>query len=57
LAVRYGFTCTVLFSINPDDGAIDPRQSRNIPGLEALKDPDLLVVFMRWRDLPDGQMK
>ncbi|HEX4807375.1 MAG TPA: hypothetical protein VH325_00505, partial [Bryobacteraceae bacterium] len=57
LAVRYGFTCTVLFSINPDDGTIDPRQSRNIPGLEALKNADLLVVFMRWRDLPDDQMK
>lgn len=57
LAVRHGFKCTVLFSINPQDGTIDPHESRNIPGLEALKTADLLVVFLRWRDLPDDQMK
>jgi len=57
LAVRHGFTCTVLFSINPDDGTIDPRAQRNIPGLEALKTADLLILFIRWRDLPDEQMK
>jgi hypothetical protein len=57
LSARYGFTCTVLFSINPDDGTIDPREKRNIPGLEALQTADLLVLFIRWRDLPDEQMK
>lgn len=57
LAVRHGFTCTVLFSINPDDGTIDPREKRNIPGLEALKNADLMIMFARWRDLPDDQMK
>lgn len=57
LAVRHGFTCTVLFSINPHDGTIDPREKRNIPGLEALKNADLLLLFIRWRDLPDDQMK
>ncbi|MBV8569885.1 MAG: hypothetical protein JO319_04675 [Acidobacteriaceae bacterium] len=57
LAVRHGFDCTVLFSINPDDGTIDPRQKRNIPGLEILKSADLLILFVRWRDLPDSQMK
>lgn len=57
LAVRHGFTCTVLFSINPDDGTIDPRAKNNIPGLEALKTADLLIEFIRWRDLPDDQMK
>ena len=57
LAVRHGFKCTVLFSINPQDGTIDPRAKRNIPGLEVLKKADLLVLFMRWRDLPDEQMK
>jgi hypothetical protein len=46
-----------LFSINPEDGTIDPRQKRNIPGLEALRNADLLILFMRWRDLPDDQMK
>lgn len=57
LAFRHGFTCTVLFSINPADGTIDPRQKRNIPGLETLKDADLVILFIRWRDLPDDQMK
>ncbi len=57
LAIRHGFTCTVLFSINPDDGTIDPRAKHNIPGLEALKTADLLILFIRWRDLPDEQMK
>lgn len=57
LALRHGFTCTVLFSINPHDGTIDPREKRNIPGLELLAHADLLVLFIRWRDLPDNQMK
>ncbi len=55
LATRHGFKCTVLFAIGPD-GTIDPRKS-NIPGLEALKDADLMVIFTRFRDLPDEQMK
>jgi hypothetical protein len=42
----HGFTCTVLFSINPDDGMIDPRAKRNIPGLEALKSADLLIFAL-----------
>ena len=57
LAVRHGFQCTVLFSVNPEDGTIDPREKRNIPGLEALRTADLLILFIRWRDLPDEQMK
>jgi len=57
LAVRHGFTCTVLFSVNAEDGTIDPRAKRNIPGLEALDHADLLILFIRWRDLPDEQMK
>ena len=57
LAVHHGFKCTVLFSINPRDGSIDPRAKRNIPGLEVLTHADLVVLFIRWRDLPDDQMK
>jgi hypothetical protein len=57
LAERQGFDCTVLFSIDPGDGAIDPHQRRNIPGLEALEKADLLILFARFRDLPDDQMK
>jgi hypothetical protein len=57
LAVRHGFKCTVLFAINPEDGTIDPNRKDNIPGLEALKTADLMVLFTRMRDLPDEQMK
>lgn len=54
---RHGFKCTVLFAIDPKDGTINPQIKDNIPGLEALDSADLLVVFMRWRELPDDQMK
>ena len=38
LAVRHGFKCTVLFSIDPKDGTINPTVTTNIPGMEALAD-------------------
>jgi Trehalose utilisation len=56
LAVRQGFHCTVLFALDPD-GTINPHQNHNLKGLEVLRKADLLVLFMRWRDLPDSQMK
>lgn len=57
LAARHGFRCTVLFAINPETGEIDPNYNSNIPGLENLEDADLLVLFTRFRKLPDDQMK
>src|SRR5262249_51925965 len=57
LAKHHGFKCTVLFAIDPKDGTINPNQQDNIPGLEALKTADLLVLFTRFRDLPDDQMQ
>jgi hypothetical protein len=57
LARHHGFKCTVLFAIDPKDGTINPTQTRNIPGLEALGRADLLLLFTRFRDLPDEQMK
>jgi hypothetical protein len=57
LAKHHGFKCTVLFPINPTDGTIDPKYNKNIPGLEALKTADLMVICTRYRDLPDDQMK
>src|SRR5438093_9189150 len=56
LAKHHGFKCTVLFAIDPKDRTINPNIS-NIPGLEALKSADLLIVFLRFRHLPDEQMK
>lgn len=57
LATRHGFRCTVLFAIDKKDGTINPGESGNIPGLEALDTADLMVIHTRFRDLPDAQMK
>jgi hypothetical protein len=57
LASRHGFHCTVLFSTNRQTGQIDPDTVDNIPGLEALRKADLMVLFARWLELPDEQMK
>ncbi len=57
LAKHHGFKCTVLFAVDPKTGEIDPVNQNNIPGLEALKDADLMIVNLRFRDLPDEQMK
>lgn len=57
LAVRHGFECTVLFAINKETGEIDPQTLDNIPGLQSLQTADLMVMFLRFRELPDEQMK
>ncbi|HEY2786529.1 MAG TPA: ThuA domain-containing protein [Fimbriiglobus sp.] len=57
LAVHHGFSCTTLFAIDPKDGTINPNVTTNIPGLSALKNADLLILFTRFRNLPDDQMK
>jgi type 1 glutamine amidotransferase len=57
LATHHGFKCTVLFAIDPKDGTVNPDQRNNIPGLEALRTADLMVIFTRFRELPDDQMK
>jgi len=56
-AVRHGFKCTVVWAINPKTGEIDPSVKDNMPGLEALDEADLMVIFLRFRELPDDQMK
>src|SRR4030042_1767121 len=57
LAVHHGFKCTALFAVNKETGEIDPGTLDNIPGLEALETADLMVIFTRFRELPDEQMK
>lgn len=57
LARRQGFKCTVLFAVDPKDGTINPQIQDNIPGIEALKTADLMIIATRFRDLPDDQMK
>ncbi|MDC0325495.1 ThuA domain-containing protein [bacterium] len=46
LAKRYGFKCTVLFGQTPE-GLIKPGSSL-IPGIDAIKDADMLFLFMRF---------
>jgi hypothetical protein len=55
LAERHGFKCTVLFTLDTD-GTINPTVN-DVPGLEALKTADLLVIFTRFLNLPDEQME
>jgi type 1 glutamine amidotransferase len=57
LSAHHGFKCTVLFAIDPKDGMINPEVTTNIPGLEALKTADLMIIAARFRNLPDEQMK
>ena len=57
LAKRYGFKCTVLFAIDPESGEINPDNQNNIPGIEMLDDADLVILGLRYRQLPDDQMK
>ncbi|MGJ8696893.1 MAG: PVC-type heme-binding CxxCH protein [Verrucomicrobiaceae bacterium] len=55
LAEHHGFKTTVCFGVD-QKGFIKAGASR-IEGLEALKDADLMVIFARFLDLPDEQMK
>ncbi len=57
LAQHHGFRCTVLFAVDPDTGIINPNNQNNIPGLEALTTADLMIIFTRFRALPDEQMQ
>lgn len=57
LSQHHGYKCTVLFAMDPITGFINANMANNIPGLEALKSADLMVVFARFRELPDADMK
>jgi putative membrane-bound dehydrogenase-like protein len=57
LAKHHGFKCTVLFNIDPESGEIVAGTPSSIPHMDALATADLAVVFLRFQDLPDEQMK
>jgi type 1 glutamine amidotransferase len=58
LSATHGFNCTVLFAQDPEKpGIINPNYVKNIPGLEKLKTADLMIIFTRFRALPDDQMQ
>ena len=52
----YGMETTVLFATD-EEGFIDPNRSDHIPGLAALDSADLMVLFTRFRALPDSQLQ
>lgn len=57
LSQRHGFKCTVLFPIDKATGEINPNEQTNIPGMEAVATADLVVLALRFRELPDDKMK
>lgn len=57
LSMRYGFKTTVLFPIEPATGNIVPNYQNNIPGLEHLATADLMIMLIRFRELPDEQSR
>ena len=57
LARHHGFKCTVLFAVDPETGEIDPKNQTNIPGMQMLTTADLVVLFTRFRELSDEDMK
>src|SRR5277367_2854558 len=57
LAVRHGFKCTVLFSLNTKDGTIDPNAGNNLSNPEALDHADAIFMMLRFRHWPDATMK
>lgn len=44
-----------LFAIDLTTGEINPQDLHNIPGLEALDSAALMIIFTRYRELPDGK--
>lgn len=55
LEEHHGMTTTVLYAVGAD-GYVDPTVTDNIPGLAALDSAALMVLFTRFRALPDSQL-
>jgi hypothetical protein len=53
----YGFKTTVLFSVDPDEGYVDPNNQKNIPGTDAVNTADVVIIGTRFRNLPDEQLQ
>ncbi|MCC5908211.1 MAG: ThuA domain-containing protein [Balneolaceae bacterium] len=57
LSFNHGFKTTVLFPIDPVTGEVNTNYKYNVPGLENLKDADLMILSTRYQEWPDDQMK
>jgi len=51
-----GAKVTVLYALD-SLGYINPNRTDHIAGLDALKDADLMVMFTRFRNLPENELK
>jgi len=56
LEAHHEMRTSVLYATEPG-GKRNPKYQKNIPGLEILKKADLAVFFLRFRALPDEQIK
>ena len=56
LSQRHGFTCTVLFALDPD-GTINPDNGHSLPGAEALDSAAFIIMELRHRAWSDEAMK
>ena len=57
MAQHHGFKCTVLFAIDPATGYVSPNVQTNIPGMSNIASADMVVMLVRFRELPDEDMK
>jgi hypothetical protein len=53
----HGFETIVLLSQNPETGEINPDERSNIPGMHLVDKADLVILQLRFRGLPDADMK
>ena len=53
---QHGFDVTICYALDAE-GTIKPDRLDHIAGLEALKEADLMVMFTRYRALPDAELK
>jgi uncharacterized protein len=56
LETHHGFRTSLVLPVN-DEGQVDPKADRSLRGLEALRTADLAIFYLRWRTLPDDQMR
>ncbi|MBA4149826.1 MAG: ThuA domain-containing protein [Verrucomicrobia bacterium] len=55
LEKHFGMRTTVLYAVN-EKGERDENYEKNIAGLDALKKADVAIFYLRWRQLPAGQV-
>lgn len=56
LSERYGFHCTVLFSIDEATGAVNPNNQKSLARPEVLGQADAIVMALRFRRWPDATL-